>query len=704
MSTDRSLMSLKEWALAYAEAGYAITPLVPNRKNPCVKNKESFTDPKAIDHYWGDGRNNIGLYMGVCGIFGLDADFKDGCAEDIEKRLPPTVNQKTPSGGRTFFFKMPPGGITNGLLVEKGLTVRATGYLFAIAPSYFIPTEEEIARGSREGQYEWMGRSIIDGEIAECPDWIIGLNTEEAAKMAKQKKEKKSSFVLPDEIPVGSRDPYLWRIALVCRHMGMNEEEIFSYLKTVNQTRCKEPKEEHILQQKARRAFDKITPGDKAAMIREITGQSKENELLAEHLEALTEAKKLDKILAIGRNILDCRAKVFQDAGGMWLYNIKNIEKRELEVCDNKEYLIKRLSENITEIEGLPKKRKFVTSVFNEWLLATDRLKEQPKSFCWEDEDCWTFRRLDFKPIVGKYAAWEEFLARLSAKEEFMAYVWSIFEMKNRSRQILYLHDPEGSTGKSTVIRVLGWVMGGSFAALSNAMATGNAAQWLGGHIFGKRLVAWADCKNPKFVMSEIARNISSGDPIVIERKGEHPFTAEMYAKLIIGSNHLPQITSGGADTSRLLVIDVAQRQLRDGGGAWEEALKKELPHFLHACQETYAKLCPDHLDIRLSAATKALVEDVSGGFEEQWEQIFARYFEEDKDGVVSIDDWMSVVKDQERLNSNQICDFKSYLSRIYKIRSRRVRVDEKKVTRYFGLKLKKQTAPSVLQKSFYSV
>lgn len=404
--------------------------------------------------------------------------------------------------------------------------------------------------------------------------------------------------------------------------------------------------------------------------------------------EAKSKKISQEEIETLGREILDCRFKLFVDNQTTILYNITNIEKKELVICTNEDILLRRLKQNVLEKIGRHLNDREIRNFYSSWKLATDVMKVQPASFTWADEDLWSFRRLDFVPSAGDFPAWNEFLRRLSSPEDFQAFIWSVFEMKNTSRQILYLHDPRGETGKSTVIKVLGWVFGNSFSAINNTMITGGGSRWLLGQIYGKRLIAWADCKNPKFCMTETARNISSGDPVPIEFKGEPPFQATMYAKLILGSNHEPQITSGGADTSRLMVIGVEENIHKKDDPDWIERLRAELPYFLDSCRQQYIAKCPNHGKIILSEETMHRVGEASSAFEERWDDIIHRRITLGEKYETQVSDWMQLCRD-EKLDNNQIGNFKDYLKRRDGVKIGRWRGDGSLKMRYKGFHIK---------------
>lgn len=396
-----------------------------------------------------------------------------------------------------------------------------------------------------------------------------------------------------------------------------------------------------------------------------------------------------EEIEALGKEILDCRFKLFIDNQATILFNISNILKKELVLCVNEELLLRRLKQNIFEKTGKLPDPEFVKRVYACWRLSAKPLKETPKSFTWSNEDHWSLKRLDFIPEEGDFPAWKEFLDRLSSPEDFMAFIWSVFEEKNKSRQFLYMYDPAGEGGKTTVIGVLGDVFGNSFGALNNSNTNGSAQRWLLGQLYGKRLAAWGDCKNPKFCMSEIVRNITSNDWVSVELKGENPFSTQMYMKLIIGSNHEPQITSGGADTSRLINIFVKENTKKDDP-EWKESLKKELPYFLYECQKIYEAKCPNHGKILLSDSSKERVDSSTESIETLFEDVIERRVLLGDGLETGVGEWLKMCRD-EKLDNHQIGNLKDFLKRHYKIEIKRSIVHGVKKTTYRGFHIKNE-------------
>src|SRR5207248_920067 len=113
---------------------------------------------------------------------------------------------------------------------------------------------------------------------------------------------------------------------------------------------------------------------------------------------------------------------------------------------------------------------------------------------------------------------------------------------------------------------------------------------------------------------------------VQVEFKGQTPFSAKMYLKLLVGSNLKPELTGQNADLSRLMYIEVAESKNKDDP-TWTERLRAELPAFLNACREKYESLCPRHGNIRTNDASKALREGAAVSFEEHFYDVFDTFF-----------------------------------------------------------------------------
>jgi putative DNA primase/helicase len=292
------------------------------------------------------------------------------------------------------------------------------------------------------------------------------------------------------------------------------------------------------------------------------------------------------------------------------------------------------------------------------WRLECKKIAEEPEPFCFKGDDSLCFKRFDWEPEEGTHPAWDEFLHRLSDPDAFMAFVWSCFVKTNRSRQYLWLRG-DGQDGKSVVLGVLSAIFGNAATAINNSHIKSDS-RFLFSSFYGKRVVVYPDCKNARFGMTEIVRNCTSGDSVLVEFKNQTPFTAVMRVKLLIGSNCRPEFTAQAADTSRIIYIEVAPTESKDDPD-WHGRLVSELPQFLWACRKTYETHCPRGGDIILSERTKELTGDSVASFEEPFLDLFDTHFEVQQGARTEAGKVLAILRSQGKSN-DMIAGFKSWL------------------------------------------
>ena len=143
---------LKE-ALAYAERGWRVFPLVPKNKEPMIKQwqKKATTDTGTIEGWWSETPTaNIGIATGYgSGFFVLDVDGEEGSKSlnalerEIEP-LPETLEARTGTGGRHLLFKMPDDReVRNKQGFRPKLDIRGEGGYIMAAPSIHPVTGQQ---------------------------------------------------------------------------------------------------------------------------------------------------------------------------------------------------------------------------------------------------------------------------------------------------------------------------------------------------------------------------------------------------------------------------------------------------------------------------------------------------------------------------------------------------------------------------------
>lgn len=299
-------------------------------------------------------------------------------------------------------------------------------------------------------------------------------------------------------------------------------------------------------------------------------------------------------------------------------------ERNEAVFLQQSTHLEQKLHSKLKERYQVVPPSWLIARTLDLWRLESPKITTEPEPFCFKGDNRLCFKRFDWEPAEGGHPAWSEFLNRLSDAEAFKAFVWSCFEVKNRSRQYLWLRG-DGQDGKSVVLGVIREVFGMAATAINNSHIKTDS-RFLYSTFYGKRVLLYPDCKNTKFGMTEIVRNCTSGDPVLVEFKNQTPFSAVIRVKLFVASNARPAFTSQAADTSRIIYIEVAPTKTKDDP-EWEARLSNELPQFLWSCRNAYKTLCPKGGDIVLSDRTNQLTSDSVASFEEPFLDLFERHF-----------------------------------------------------------------------------
>jgi hypothetical protein len=240
----------------------------------------------------------------------------------------------------------------------------------------------------------------------------------------------------------------------------------------------------------------------------------------------------------------------------------------------------------------------------------------------------------DTKIVPGPTDAWDEFLSQVKNTAlipTFRAFMWAAFDPVNNGRQILYIYDPKGYTGKSRVVEA---IIGACEAIVVSINAKSMDNRFLISQLFGKRILFYPDCKNVKILHYELIHSLTGGDPMPVEFKFASSFTCKMYMRCIVMSNDPPSVSRYREhEMSRIIPIELDAslctskiRQNADGDNIGNNdyvgRLKDQFWNFLYACRVDYEKLCPTRCDIIVPKNSfDQLQSDVEVEFEEIMEK-----------------------------------------------------------------------------------
>lgn len=315
----------------------------------------------------------------------------------------------------------------------------------------------------------------------------------------------------------------------------------------------------------------------------------------------------------------------YNSAQDEMLFHIKSYENKTVELVTNRSFIIENIIRDkiIRPLDVERATNAFAKACMKAWEERAISIDQLPVSFALEeDTSCWAYEKVALSLEVGETPAWDEFLLRCSSPDDFLAWVWSVYEMRHTGRQALWLYGHNGEDGKSTVLKVIAK----SLKAAATGIEDKNLDTTFGmSLLYGKRFAVYADCLNTNFLMKGLVRNITTGDMTTIEFKGKNPISAEVYLRLAIASNLEPIINNVNAESSRLLLISVQENKSKSAN--WEQRLEDELPRLLNRARLVYKEKCPDHRNIRISQAVIEEVQLAAATGSEQFSTLFDDHF-----------------------------------------------------------------------------
>lgn len=341
--------------------------------------------------------------------------------------------------------------------------------------------------------------------------------------------------------------------------------------------------------------------------------------------------------------------------------------------------IAKYCHEKLTEVPGSDLQHNSLVAVKNLWLALTRPLKEKPAPVAELSFPGLTFQRLPFDAPAGIPAAptpcFGDFLKRCSQWRPVAAFIGSLFYPEADRQQYLYLYG-QGNDGKGALMRVLWKLFGPAGVSLE---PKGKDDRFWNMKLFGRRYVMFPDCEDFEFFSSPAFKSLTGNDPIFFEDKGKPGFTAIPTCKIIVGSNHKPNITSQRSDLRRLIFVEVESVPEEDVDARYEAELFKEAAGFLSLCKHVYLEDCPSHGPIKCEKATH-----ISAEAEERYLSIFQRHFAVDKASKLRADRIHYVLKKEGIFSNKDVSKLKSAWARAFGVKSR-LNVDG--LTIYEGLR-----------------
>lgn len=251
-----------------------------------------------------------------------------------------------------------------------------------------------------------------------------------------------------------------------------------------------------------------------------------------------------------------------------------------------------RESENAPLYQTRLTMQTFVRALFERFRFdPSKRLLEEPALLSW-NPSIPAYRVLDSSILQpGPTPNWDSWLARVDFPETFKAYVWSIFQPDNWGRQALWIKGG-GNDGKSSALNAIISFMGREHTC--SVTPESLKGSFFFASAIGKRLAVYMDCKNTHVLRSESIKSLLGRDTVNINGKYVTPYSGQVYCKLLVSSNDLPQLNyNDNSELTRLLLIHIESFLDPFGDPFFEQNLEVEFPAFLFKCKEAYVAQCP---------------------------------------------------------------------------------------------------------------
>jgi hypothetical protein len=231
-----------------------------------------------------------------------------------------------------------------------------------------------------------------------------------------------------------------------------------------------------------------------------------------------------------------------------------------------------------------------------QWLGSATPIKPEEVAWVrWQGETGLTYSRLpwEMRAQTELPPTWAALVGRMAKNPDcFVQYIGSLFFRDSYSQQYLWIRGP-GGDGKGAISRWLYKVLGRSYWASNAPKSTDRF--WLS-DLREKRLWVIPDYQMCGFETDPAFMQLTGGDPMASEAKNQVARLDVPEVRLIIMSQHRPQISQQRAHRRRIVYVEFAEGMELDMPSdqyeRWEAALWAEGGHFLAYCMQQYREKC----------------------------------------------------------------------------------------------------------------
>lgn len=285
----------------------------------------------------------------------------------------------------------------------------------------------------------------------------------------------------------------------------------------------------------------------------------------------------------------------------------------------------------------------------------------------------------------GDWSLWKEFFNNRNVEggklDLLMGLIWAIFDESYKTRQMIYLYDPHGYSGKSVMLDALSEPFREIDAYAVYTESSSN--NFTNERLWDKRFLAIPDNKNPKIVKYGRFHQLTGDDAIDVDIKNRRGFTVKPEAKLFGVGNILPEVDLDAKhETSRIAIFclklnQAAYKQINHEDGTTGDAtfgfrLKQQLKAFLYECREVAKRINPNKCDFNVGI----LEEDVKKCAEpklEYFNDFIMNNIEFEKDAKTTLAELTNRYESYKKVNMNlwnglgkpELGDFKEHLQKL---------------------------------------
>lgn len=256
------------------------------------------------------------------------------------------------------------------------------------------------------------------------------------------------------------------------------------------------------------------------------------------------------------------------------------------------------------------------------WAYET-RPVDMPRTYVWPGETDLAFTRLPWPPHAAPAPTWDALLERMTNATAFRCWVGSLFDERSYLQQYVWLYG-QGNDGKGSINDFLSKVFGPAYCS---KLPPERGDKFWSYEFIGKRLVAFPDCDDAKFVTGGRFKSLTGGDPIGVEAKGRMSYSVRLGCKFLVLSNEEPQITSARSDLRRIIYCTLAAPKAEDlklFSDAFKDQLWAEGGGFIGSCTDLYRMTCSGHQPIPVDGLG---VESIIETNDMEFAEIFDDYF-----------------------------------------------------------------------------